>query len=183
MEHTSFKQSNGLNLFGFCSLTLSELALGINLEEELHEEELHDGSDLASARNCAIDHWIMINDLYSFPKEVESGEKINYVFVLMDQHGLSLQEALDRVAGLAVGIEAKFLALQDRILAGPLGRNSGISTYLNDLGHSIAANFLYHRKANRYHGTTLDVPITDGGTTTPELKVLFRRGTIHKSLE
>ncbi|KAJ5481524.1 terpene synthase metal binding domain protein [Penicillium sp. IBT 31633x] len=164
-----------VNVFGLYCLTLTEWGLGFDLQEHVHGDR-----DLAAARDLVINHWILVNDIYSFPKEIESGEKVNGVWIVMDRQGLSLQAALDRLAELAVETETRFIAIRDRILAGPLGHHPHIPGYLRELSHSIPGNLHYHRKSSRYHRFTRILPNTDAGTATPEHTVLYRRGTAHE---
>jgi hypothetical protein len=163
------------NLFGLCLLTLTEWALGFDLQEYVES-----GRDLQTARALVIDHWTLVNDIFSFPKEIESGEKVNGIWILMGRQGLSLQAALDRLAAIAVETEARFIAIRDKILAGPLGSHPHVPDYLREIGHSIPGNLRFHRQSSRYHGFTRNLPDDDAGTTTPEPTVLYHRGTVHK---
>jgi hypothetical protein len=171
----SYLQFRRANVSALFITTFMEWGVGIDLQEYVDG-----GGNITLARDLVINNWVMVNDIYSFPKEVELGDRMNSVFLLVDQQGLSLQAALDRLAELAVENEAQFLALRDRILAGPLGSNPDVSNYLNELSYGIPANLYFHRKSGRYHGVDIDVPMADGGTIISEPTVLRRKGTVYE---
>ncbi|KAJ5726017.1 terpene synthase metal binding domain protein [Penicillium malachiteum] len=150
-----------------------EWALGFDLQEHFEQNE-----DMRTARGLVIKHWIFVNDIFSFPKELEAGEKVNSVWILMGQ-GLSLQSTLDRLAAITVETEAQFIATRDRILDGPLGDNPEIVAFLLEMGYAISGNLRFHRKTCRYHGFTRKLPDSDAGTLTPEPTIVYHRETVN----
>jgi hypothetical protein len=62
--------------------------------------EQADGEWIAEARRIAAWLCAWVNDLYSFPKEARDGDPLNVVAVLMHEHTLSVDAALDRVIEL-----------------------------------------------------------------------------------
>lgn len=172
-----YLQYRRTNIFGIYVLTLTEWALGLDLQQYVDGDH-----DLALARDLVIDHFSLVNDIYSFPKEIEAGETTNSVWILMKCQGLSLQAALDQLAQRAVDTESHFIIVRDRILAGPLNRNSHIEDYLRELAHAIPGNLRFHRQTSRYHGFTRALHKTDAGNTVPEPVTLYHRYTVHSSL-
>ncbi|RLK54511.1 terpene synthase family protein [Actinokineospora cianjurensis] len=168
--------SRRVNAYGYWILTLAEWALGVDLGGLVDEDPL-----VRKACALAIDHWILVNDLYSFAKEIEEGEKINAVWVLLGQ-GAPLQEALDAIAARAVATEERFIATRDKISRGPLRRRDDLARFLAEVGHMITGNLRHARESSRYHGDGHRVADDLAGNPVAEQRTLVRLGTVHQPL-
>lgn len=126
---------------------ITEHGLGIELPEELVTS-----SELSALHLLCVDTSILINDLYSFPKETMEGDYVNAVPILCLSHGLGLQQAVDRVCELINDIEARFLASCDALLASRFGEDPALRPYLTALGYSAAGLLDWSRFSTRYHG-------------------------------
>ncbi|KAF9891216.1 hypothetical protein FE257_004780 [Aspergillus nanangensis] len=166
----SYLEYRRVNLFGIILLTLTEWAVGIDVGDIIDGDH-----NLQTARDLVINHMILVNDIFSFPKEQQHGETMNSVWFLVGQQDLSLQESLDKIAQLAIETEARFLAIRDQILAGPLGQHPDVPKYLREIGHAIPGNSRYHRQSSRYFGATRELPDADPGPTVSEPIILYRR--------
>ncbi|GAA3060719.1 terpene synthase family protein [Actinokineospora globicatena] len=168
--------SRRVNAYGFWILALAEWALGIDLDGLASQDPL-----VHKACTLAIDHWVLVNDLYSFAKEIEEGEKINAVWVLLGQ-GAPLQEALDAIAARAVATEERFIATRDRVATGPLRHRDDVARFLVEVGHMISGNLRHARESSRYHGDGRRIDDDLAGNTSAEHRTLHRIGTVHEPL-
>ncbi|MGE7388376.1 terpene synthase family protein [Streptomyces sp. NPDC004126] len=174
-DFDSYLDARGVDVFGHWLMELVQWSLGIDLGDATDEDD-----DLRTACRRVMDHWILVNDLYSFPKEREAGETRNGVRVLMATEDLTLQQALDRLAARATEAEDAFAAARDAVLQGPLGERPDIRVFVRELGHMISGNLRYHRWTSRYFGTARDLPDEAPGTTRSEGTSLYERGTVHR---
>ncbi|GAA2970865.1 terpene synthase family protein [Actinokineospora diospyrosa] len=165
-----------VNAYGFWILTVAEWALGIDLDGIATEDPL-----VRRACTLAIDHWILVNDLYSFAKELEEGETSNAVWVLLGQ-GVPLQEALDAIAARAVATEQRFIATRAKVANGPLRHRDDLARFLVEVGHMITGNLRHARESSRYHGDNHTVADDLAGNPTAEQRTLHRLGTVHHPL-
>ncbi|MBM7771869.1 hypothetical protein JOD54_002073 [Actinokineospora baliensis] len=168
--------SRRVNAYGFWILAVAEWSLGIDLGDIAAEDPL-----VRRACTLAIDHWILVNDLYSFAKELEEGETSNAVWVLLGQ-GAPLQEALDAIAARAVATEQRFIATRDKIATGPLRHRTDLSRFLVEVGHMITGNLRHARESTRYHGDNRTLTDDLAGSPVPEPRTLTRLGTAHQPL-
>ncbi|MFF3319572.1 terpene synthase family protein [Streptomyces sp. NPDC003035] len=158
------------NLFGYWSTCQTEYALGCDLTGELATDPA-----LAKARDLAINHMTLVNDLYSFPKEYEAGEAMNCMWILLRGESLSLQQAVDRVGELIGLTEESFSRTCAEITSGGRPLHPAVPTYLTELGHLISGNLHYHGLTTRYHGdATFGTSGQRAGTVT-----IQRLGTVH----
>ncbi|WP_157440615.1 terpene synthase family protein [Actinokineospora inagensis] len=165
-----------VNTTGYWTPTLAEWALDIDLGDlTATDPELH--------RAClsVMDHWVLVNDLYSFPKEIEEGEKLNAVWILLAR-GIPLQQALDTIAARAMATEDRFVHSRQRVLAGPLGDRADVRLFVTELGHMISGNLRFHRETTRYHGAGWTAADDRAGAVDRERKTLHRLGTVHNPL-
>jgi hypothetical protein len=168
-DFATYMRGRRTNLFGYWATIQTEFALGIDLTRELDENQ-----DLALARDLTIDHMILVNDLYSFPKEHDAGETMNAVWILVARQGRALQEAIDRLAQLIGETEAAFTAARRRIARGDLAGRADVSRYVTELGHLITGNIYYHERTTRYHGDD-----HDGRRVASTRVAMVRRPTVH----
>jgi hypothetical protein len=56
--------------------------------------------NILRARWASINHTTLVNDLYSFPKELDAKEAVNAIPVLIRREDLDLQNAVNKVVQL-----------------------------------------------------------------------------------
>ncbi|MFD7136225.1 terpene synthase family protein [Streptomyces sp. NPDC059894] len=168
------------DLFGHWATCQTEYALGCDLTAELATD-----ATLAKARDLAINHMTLVNDLFSSPEEnhlfpsadeCEAGEAMNSLGLLMRTESLTLQQAADRLAELIAWTEDAFCRACADIVHrdGPV--HPDVPRYLNELGHLISGNRHYRTLVTRYRGDAVGEGKKGktSGTVT-----LGRLGTVH----
>ncbi|MFE6690957.1 terpene synthase family protein [Streptomyces sp. NPDC057743] len=131
-------------------LTCLEYVLDLDLTRDLEQDE-----ELAVVKELAVEHAMLVNDVYSARWECFNGDYFNVVAVLMRAHGTPLQEAVDELATMADRADARLTdasaALRRRhASAGPKGRE--ISSYLDGIGWLCAGNYRWSCETSRYNG-------------------------------
>lgn len=126
---------------------LTEYAIAVDMTDELAADE-----SLREMRTAAIDSITLVNDPYSFRKEIYISESVNAVWLLMRLEGLTLQQALDRLAQMVRDNERRLIAAGARVLAGPLGQREDVHRYVTELEHLASGNAECHAISTRFHG-------------------------------
>ncbi|MFJ2669164.1 terpene synthase family protein [Streptomyces sp. NPDC087525] len=170
----AFQRERRVDVFGPWMMAMCEWTMGVDLDGLASTDP-----DLAQICSWTTDHFTLVNDIYSFPKELAAGEQMNTVWFLMHHEGLSLQQSLDWLADRAALTEQRFTTACDEILAGPLGHREDVRRFVRALGQMIAGNVAFHLRTSRYFDTP-QPPATPH--TSPEPTVLYRRGTVHQPL-
>lgn len=134
--------------YGEWAATMTEYAIDVDMTYALATN-----SSLATVRTAAIDSITLVNDPYSFRKEIHIDDSVNSVWLLMRTEGLTLQQSLDRLAAMVLDNERKLIAARDKVLAGPLGKQSDVREYLTELEHLASGNAEFHAISTRYHGS------------------------------
>ncbi len=169
----SYLQARRTNLFGYWATLITEYALGLDLGVQLAAS-----ADLRLAVDLVINHMILVNDIFSFVKEYEAGEMMNAIWILCAHEALSLQQAVDRVAGQLSQTEDDFIAICERVRA----CQPELELYLCELGHMISGNLRHHRVASRYREIFLHLDDDSAGTTIAETVIIQKIGTVHSLL-
>ncbi|WP_306358466.1 MULTISPECIES: terpene synthase family protein [unclassified Nocardia] len=146
------------NVYGWWITTHVEYALGIDLGE------LAAAPEIRAVRARAIAHIALVNDLYSFAKELDLEEAMNLILVLLHRDNLDLQDAVDTVVALIHQAEADFVADCDVVRAGPLGSRSEIRAYLDGIAYTMTGNLRWSQLSTRYHGDQHDGGLVTRGT-------------------
>ncbi|MFD1296728.1 hypothetical protein ACFQ4Q_08775 [Lysobacter gummosus] len=133
--------------YGEWAAMMTEYAIDVDMTDALAADE-----SLVAVRTAAIDSITLVNDPYSFRKEIYIADSVNSVWLLMHLEGLTLQGALDKLAVLVSDNERRLIAARDRVLAGPLGNDSDVRDYLTELEHLASGNAEFHAISTRYHG-------------------------------
>jgi hypothetical protein len=94
---------------GKCCFPLLEFALGTDLTD--HLEEL---PELRRLNMLVARHWIGVNDVFSYRKELYSGDTMNEIHLALADNGGNLQAAVDRIAATVHRVEAEFDQLTPR---------------------------------------------------------------------
>ncbi len=126
---------------------MTEYAIDVDMTDELAADE-----SLREMRTAVIDSLTLVNDPYSFRKEIYTSDSVNSVWLLMHLEGLTLQQALNRLAQMVRDNERKLIAAGTRVLAGPLGQREDVRRYVTELEHLASGNAEYHAVSTRYHG-------------------------------
>lgn len=85
-------------------------------------------------------HWIGVNDVFSYRKELYSGDTMNEIHLALADNGGNRQAAVDRIAATVHRVEAEFDETTARLRVTPAGKDSGLLAYLDALEVMIAGN-------------------------------------------
>ncbi|MCX4529917.1 MULTISPECIES: hypothetical protein [unclassified Streptomyces] len=132
---------------GECCFPLLEFGLGIDLSDRL--EKL---PELRRLNMLVARHWIGVNDVFSYRKELYSGDTMNEIQLALAENGGDLQAAVDRIAATVHRVEIEFDGLTAMLRAGVAGRDSGLRAYLDALEAMIAGNLEWSYLTPRYNG-------------------------------
>ena len=132
---------------GECCFPLLEVGLGIDLSGRLQEL-----SELRRLNMLVARHWIGVNDVFSYRKELYGGDTMNEIQLALAENGGDLQAAVDRVAATVHRVETEFDHLTTKLRASLTGRDSGFLAYLDALEAMIAGNLEWSYLTARYNG-------------------------------
>jgi hypothetical protein len=127
---------------------LLEYGLGIDLTRELAAHPELNRLNILVAR-----HWLGVNDIFSYRKELYSGDTMNEINFAMADNGGDLQAAVDHIADTVRQTEDEFTTLTQRLLTGPASHNPDLGKYLEALQWMIAGNLEWSYITPRYNGT------------------------------
>lgn len=137
------------------TLDLLELGLGIHLPDHvLHEKTMH------SLRQCTIRIGSLMNDLFSYEKEVlERGQRFNLVNVLMEARAIPFPQAVHESIVTVNHLTDIFLALENQLpdWANPQ-LNQMAARYVEGLRDQIIACWQWQISTNRYKSATSPFP-------------------------
>lgn len=132
---------------GECCFPLLEFGLDIDLSETLDQVPELNRLNMLVAR-----HWIGVNDLFSYRKELYSGDTMNEIQLALADNGGDLQSAVDRVADTVRRTESEFDHLTAHLRDGTGRTDDGLLTYLDALEEMIAGNLAWSYLTPRYNG-------------------------------
>jgi Terpene synthase family 2, C-terminal metal binding len=132
---------------GACCFPLAEFGLSIDLTAALEKFP-----ELGRLNMLVARHWIGVNDIFSYRKELYAGDTVNEIELALNGNGGDLQAAVDRIAATVTKVENEFDLLCGRLLAGPAGQDVDIRCYLEALGWMIAGNLEWSYITPRYNG-------------------------------
>ncbi|MBZ4410677.1 hypothetical protein K8640_20905 [Myxococcus sp. XM-1-1-1] len=95
------------------SLDICERSEGLDVPPAVHGTE-----DMTTLRSLCTDVVVMVNDIYSAPKEAASGQMHNMVLLLMHHEGCGQAAAMDQVEGEIAKRVETFAAVEQRIRGG-----------------------------------------------------------------
>ncbi|WP_232663671.1 terpene synthase family protein [Pseudonocardia sp. TRM90224] len=95
---------------------------------------------------------VLVNDVIAFGKEYFTGDDWNAVAIVMREDGTSIQEALNRVADLALAEERRIVALCDVVRAEAPGRPDDLRRFVEGLQHVLSGTVEWEYRSARYHG-------------------------------
>ncbi|WP_405680926.1 terpene synthase family protein [Streptomyces sp. NBC_00048] len=132
---------------GECCLPLLEFALDTDLTDRLDELP-----ELRRLNVLVARHWIGVNDVFSYRKELYSGDTMNEIHLALADNGGNLQAAVDRIAAIVHRVETEFDNLTTTLRAGAAGQDSSLRAYLDALEAMIAGNLEWSYLTPRYNG-------------------------------
>ncbi len=132
---------------GECCFPLLEFGLGIDLSDRL--ETL---PELRRLNMLVARHWIGVNDVFSYRKELYSGDAMNEIQLALAENGGDLQAAVDRIAATVHRVEAEFDHLTTKLRDDAADQDSGLLAYMDALEAMIAGNLEWSYLTPRYNG-------------------------------
>ncbi|MGA5171054.1 MULTISPECIES: terpene synthase family protein [Streptomyces] len=149
---------------GECCFPLAEFGLGIDLTHATAQMP-----ELQRLNTLVGRHWIAVNDIFSYRKELYSGDTMNEIQLALADNGGDLQHAVDRVVATVHRVEDDFQQLCAQLRARPHGQAPDITAYLKALEWMIAGNLEWSYITPRYNGRThhLDGPLDATVILTP----------------
>lgn len=138
------------NIYGWWLTDTIEYQAGICLGD------LTSSMPILEARLPAMRHVALVNDLYSFPKEIDHTEEKNAILVWMTHDGYTLQGAVDRLVEEIHLAEAEYVQAREKILFSPLGKRQDVQTYLEGLEFLMTGNLRWSQLTTRYFGDNHD---------------------------
>ena len=145
-EHMELRSTGGSSASQLFHV-VTEYIHGVDLDPEVVAMESVD-----QYWRAIMDCWYLPNDLLSFRTECTRGDHNNAVCVLRRSEGLSLQEAVDRLACLINERQADAARRYAEISESPLASIPGLLACLENLQHVAAANQRWSYMVPRYHG-------------------------------
>ncbi|MFI1972539.1 terpene synthase family protein [Streptomyces cinnamoneus] len=131
---------------GECCFPLLEYGLDIDLTAHLARMP-----ELGRLNRLVARHWMGVNDIFSYRKELYSGDTVNEIALTLASGG-SLQAAVDRVADTVRRTEEEFCALSGGLLATAAGQDPALARYVEALRWMIAGNLTWSYITPRYNG-------------------------------
>ncbi|WP_407547539.1 terpene synthase family protein [Streptomyces sp. Pv4-95] len=124
-----------------------EYGLGIDVSTQMKSHP-----ELEEISRPAIDHTLLTNAILAFRKEYFTGDPMNPVACLIRSRGWDIQRSVDHVQELILDLEKEFIARRDRILAGELGQDPEVCSYLDAVGRWMKGTLRWQFISPRYHG-------------------------------
>jgi hypothetical protein len=130
---------------------LGEYSIGVDVSDQIADvpkvfDEIHE---------VAGNHFMYVNDLFSFRKEYCDGGDFehNGVYTGVVSDGLPLQQSIERLCAKVEESERAYRALEARVLAPDWGTTRAmIQAYLRQVERGMAGSRDYSYLAARYHG-------------------------------
>ncbi|MFF9896368.1 hypothetical protein [Streptomyces longispororuber] len=140
-------EASRMRSIGACCFPLLEYGLRIDLGDRFPAFP-----ELARLGHLVARHWVAVNDIFSYRKELYSGDTVNEIALVLATNGGDLQAAVDRVAQTVETTEIEFCALSKRLLRGACGRDPAAGPYVEALRWMIAGNLEWSYITPRYNG-------------------------------
>ncbi|MEU2516474.1 terpene synthase family protein [Streptomyces syringium] len=118
-------------------------------------EDLLDHPVVGALRRILDDHHVLVNDLYSLAKELETERPVNIVLVLRAEQSVSLQQGIDATVRALAQEQQAYLRLKASLPRLGLD-HPALSSHLGDLEALAADAIAWHAAAPRYHPTPAD---------------------------
>ncbi|MFH8790751.1 terpene synthase family protein [Streptomyces roseoverticillatus] len=123
------------------NIGIAEYAVGCDVSG--HEEALR------ALKVKAVEHVLVINDVYSYRRELAKGCAAASILTLwMRRDGISLQRAVYRACELVRAVEADYVAMESELVSG----EPGMASYAEALRMLFQGNLVVHASGTRYNG-------------------------------
>ncbi|PSJ25961.1 hypothetical protein B7P34_25320 [Streptosporangium nondiastaticum] len=123
------------------NIGIAEYAVGCDVSG--HEEALR------SLKVKAVEHVLVVNDVYSYRREMAKGCADAGILTLwMRRDGISLQRAVYRACELVRALEAEYVAMERELVS----REPGMAAYAEALRMLFQGNLAVHASGTRYNG-------------------------------
>lgn len=130
----------------YTDLALIEIANAFELAPELHKHPLIHNLKLITNNVVCFS-----NDIFSLSREVAHGETINLVFVLQNEYGLSLQEAVDHAAEMHNAEVRAFEIMEAQLPACGMTITADVQRYIDGLRAWMQGNLDWSLTCGRYN--------------------------------
>ncbi|KAK6350819.1 hypothetical protein TWF718_004004 [Orbilia javanica] len=138
------RKSSGMDL----TILLIEYGIHVDLTDEFKESK-----SLRRLHELALDQMLLYHEILSFRKEYFAGlDEMNSVAFWARPGHSKLQEAVDTAMMLITKSEREFVKEREELLKTPLGQQSNVFAYLEELGYTMAGCQRFQFLAPRYHG-------------------------------
>ncbi|KAF8970721.1 terpenoid synthase [Flammula alnicola] len=108
---------------------------------------------IVSLTERAVDLIILVNDMHSYVREISCGLAYhNIITVIMHEHSLDLQGALDWLGVYADGVVSRFFCDLQRIPSWGCDVDKRVQVYIDGLGQWVRGNDDWSCEGKRYHG-------------------------------
>jgi hypothetical protein len=140
-------------------LSIRRISVGLRpyivcIEYILDFELTIEDPDLTAVKLAAVEHAMLVNDLFSYRWECFKGDYFNVIAPLLHVHGYSLQEAIDfaceKIAEADQTRTQLSTALRHRYANHPSGAQ--LHAYFDALGAFCAGNLRWSLETSRYNG-------------------------------
>ncbi|GAA0447134.1 hypothetical protein ABZ951_05255 [Streptomyces sp. NPDC046215] len=140
-------EASRIKSVGACCFPLLEYGLGVDLTGELAALP-----QLGRLNYLVARHWVAVNDIFSYRKELYSGDRINEISLALATNGGDLQAAVDHIAATVKRIENEFRTLSRDLLGSVRGQDAAVRPYVEALRWMIAGNLEWSYITSRYNG-------------------------------
>ncbi|EFJ05814.1 hypothetical protein SELMODRAFT_431290 [Selaginella moellendorffii] len=139
-------------------LNFTQMCLGVKLRDKDLESE-----EYLRAIDAMFDHIWLVNDIFSFPKELRKKTFKNIIFLLLftDHTVRSVQQAVDKANAMVQEKEQEFMYYHEILTRKAMeSGNHDFLAYLRAIPAFIPGNLRWHYLTARYHG--VDNPFVTG---------------------
>ncbi|KIY61575.1 terpenoid synthase [Cylindrobasidium torrendii FP15055 ss-10] len=120
-------------------------------------EDVLDHPTMSKLRLLAGEIICLENDLYSYQREVATGDPMhNIVDVAMQVHGMHVQDAIDWVAKKVTDRMAKYLKLSKEIFWDDRSLDTQVRIYISGMANWITGNQCWSFEGQRYFGKDVE---------------------------
>jgi len=127
---------------------LSEYALGIDIPDEVFENEVFQSVYIA-----AVDMVWWSNDVYSYNAEqARNQQRNNIVTVLRNEENINIQAAWDHIGVYFKGLMDRFMSDKERLPSFGPDLDAAVARYVSAMGDWVVGNLQWSFETTRYFG-------------------------------
>lgn len=162
---------------GVCCFPLVEHGLGIDLTHHLTTSQ----SLITQLNRLVARHWVYVNDIFSYRKELYSGDTMNEIWLTTQGRPDQLQHAVDTLADRARTLYGEFEHHCRALARDVPDPNHPLRRYAEALPLMISGNLEWSYLTPRYHGSGHTWDGTRNATVylTPHHTVFNNTGSAH----